>query len=169
MNNTLLYKMALERTYFQGTPQEVAKGLLGRTLYVRSPTGDTKSVTVTEVGAYEGETDQSSEHLEDIAGTVSISVRMGKHCMFDIATGTQGHPACITIRGAEYNLEDNVKKATGPANVCKALGIDKDSRDLYANKSAAGEYVWFDGQPVHPTRIKKKTGNSANCKGIFVI
>jgi 3-methyladenine DNA glycosylase Mpg len=125
-------------------------------------------VRLTEVAAYEGATKSTSPGASYAAGIISISTKFGQN-MIDIATGFEGKPSCITIRGGELTLDDRVETLGGPGKITKALGITTQTKHGYNGISVDNPRLWLQGDAAVEAMIRVLKGNSDNCVGIYKI
>ena len=157
----------LERSFFEQRADAVARGILARYLAVGLPNGDVMRARLREVAAYEGATKTTSRGVMYGPGVVSISVKFGQ-CLLDIATGREGEPACVTLRAADFEQDGReVKEVKGPGNVCRRLGITRDSRDYWTGAQAYGDRIWIEGEEAPESEIVVVEGNSENCLGFY--
>jgi DNA-3-methyladenine glycosylase len=110
---------------------DVAKDLLGKTLYVGNAQG-----IITEVEAYRGLDDEASHAFNGL--TPRASLMFGEpgisyiyliygmyHCL-NIVTEAKGSPSAVLIRGlklANIHLD-------GPGKICKYLGLNKSHNGI---------------------------------------
>ncbi|WP_345649360.1 DNA-3-methyladenine glycosylase [Streptomyces tremellae] len=146
-------RMPLPRAFFDRPVLEVAPELLGRVLVARTPAG-TVELLLTEVEAYDGETDPGSHAFR--GPTARNAVMFGPpghayvyftygmwHCM-NVVCGPEGRASGVLLRAGRVTRgEETARKrrvsarkdtelAKGPARLATALGIDRtlDGVDL---------------------------------------
>jgi len=156
----------LTKEFFERTPVQVARDLLGRYVFCQAEGGNVIQARLREVAAYQGATKTTSPGASYAGGIVSISQKFGRY-LIDIATGEEDEPSCITLRGGNLILEDKVESASGPGNLAIALGINEDNVDYFQGASIAGRRIWVEGDAVNQSEVRKLKGNSPNCKGIY--
>lgn len=156
----------LSRSFFEQSAIQVAKGLLGRYVYVEQAGGSVLVARLRSVAAYEGAARTTSEGAYEEAGTVSVSTKFGRQ-LVDIATGKSGRASCVTLRAADITIDDAIEQIRGPGNLAHALGITRFNKDAFLGLSACGRYIWIEGDPITTSLIKQKKGNAENCQGIY--
>lgn len=112
----------------------LARWLLGKTL-VRTTTAGREEYPITEVEAYNGESDlachaskgrtQRTEVLYKDGGIWYVYLCYGIHEMLNLVVGPENHPAAVLIRG--------VGDIVGPGRVTKRLQIDRKLNSLPAS------------------------------------
>lgn len=158
----------LSRQFYEQKAVDVAKGLLGRFLVCTMPGNKLLYARLTEIAAYEGETDSTSKGVNYAPGLISISTKFGQRIL-DLATGRENKPSCVTLRDADVGTGKKVHAADGPGNLTKLLGISKANKDLYDAEKIYGTTMWIEGKPAEASHIRRLKGNTPNCKGIFKI
>jgi|SRR3989344_59881 len=147
--------------FFDRKPKEVAHDLLGRYLAVTPNSKKSTRVNIceiTEVGAYKGDLDLPSRNGMLYAPGKLFLMRYRGGILFNIATGREGEPACVEIRGARFG-EGNVE---GSGKIANLLGLDGrlDGHDFK-------EIFRLGGEPVAKRAIISLKGKSENCLGYF--
>jgi 3-methyladenine DNA glycosylase Mpg len=158
---------ALGSDFFRRGSDIVAKDLLGRYLVRFFPGINTHVVgQIREVAAYQGETDSSSEGLNESAGMITVSRKMGRN-LLDIATGNDDSASCITLRAAAFYFDD-IENVQGPGLLTEALQIDKD---FSGYDIGSCDDLWIEGDGVSPDVIRRrnKSGLPNNCLGYFYV
>jgi len=132
----------LPQSFFQRPVLEVAPDLLGKYL-VRTHDGAEKAYLITDVEAYDGETDLAchaskgrtprTEVMYGEAGYWYVYLIYGLHNIVNIVTGDTDYPAAVMVRG--------VGAIDGPGRVTKALGINRDLNTLPAKKETG---LWIE-------------------------
>jgi DNA-3-methyladenine glycosylase len=146
---------------FTGPTLEVARKLLGKKLCTLRQGQFTAGVIV-EVEAYHGETDQASHSFRGQTtrnevmflshGHCYVYIVYGIHTCVNVVTETQGIGAAVLIRALEptdgielmkrrRQVKSKARLANGPANLCKALGIDKGLNGVHYSKSGD---IWIE-------------------------
>lgn len=122
----------LTESFFNRSPEKVARDLIGKILYVKKRRGFLKS-RIVETEAYFGEEDPASwarfgkrkDNLNMWAkpGTILIK-NVHKYLMLNFVTGKEGKPSAVLIRAIEpINF---VGRTSGPGLLTKELGIEKE-------------------------------------------
>lgn len=135
----------MPRSFYAGKdPVRIARGLLGKVVWVRAKEGDCAG-RIVETEAYGGAQDRAShawrgktkrnESMFGRPGTAYIYLCYGIHRMFNVVTAPEGVAAAVLIRGVEP-LEGVEKMArrrgvsasefrltAGPGALTQALGI----------------------------------------------
>ena len=131
-----------------------AAALVGKLLVRRLPDGRVIARRITEVEAYDGESDKAchaargrtprTETLYAAGGAWYVYLCYGMHEMLNLVVGPEGWPAAILIRGIEG--------IAGPGRVTRALQI---GRALNGTPAAPGSGLWIeeDGLVVSRRRI----------------
>ncbi len=150
----------LGRGFYQRSAVEVAKDLLGKTLFRRTRRGVMRGQIV-ETEAYDGPEDLAchschgktprTEVMFGPAGQAYVYLIYGVHHCLNVVTGKPG--AAVLIRALEplAGAEKNV--ASGPGKLCRFLEIDKglNSWDL-----TIGRRLWItDGES--PPKIESSS------------
>lgn len=146
----------LDRDFFEGSTEEIAKKLLGKIL-VRKIDSQFLSGKIVEVEAYLNENDFASHSAGGLsqrnksmfmpAGTSYVYLIYGIHYCFNVVTEKEGIGAAVLIRALEpldnialmksFRGTDNIKILTnGPAKLCQALNIKRnlDGIPLYNSR-----------------------------------
>lgn len=132
----------------------IARWLLGKVL-VRTRRGRSSEFVITEVEAYNGESDLAchaskgrtprTEVLYSAGGVWYVYFVYGMHHMLNVVTGPADYPAAVLIRG--------VRAVTGPGRLTKDLGID-----LAINRSIlhpkTGLHLEDPGTEVDPACVR---------------
>lgn len=167
----------LPKSYFQTEDVSyLAKDLLGKILCTIINNQLCKA-RIVETEAYEAPLDKAS-HAFDLkrtkrtevmyaeGGTVYVYLCYGIHNMFNIVTGPRDLPHAILFRAAEplENIEvmqqrslkrsqkgkDSILLASGPGNLCKALGIQLShngvqlEQTLNSIRGAGSDAIWIE-------------------------
>ena len=145
---------ALKAGFFKQKTLEIAKDLLGKYLVAKSAEGTTiGKIVETEAylwgdeasHSYRGKTLRNAAMFEE-AGTIYVYFIYGNHYCFNIVTNKKGIGEAVLIRALEplEGLElmkkrrkvDELKRlCNGPANLVKALGINKEDNCSKINES----------------------------------
>jgi DNA-3-methyladenine glycosylase len=144
----------LQCSFFERDVLDVAPGLIGKILVIRSGPLSPGRFMITETEAYRGEKDEAchackgrtprTEVMYHTGGKIYVYFVYGMYWMLNFVAGTKNDPQAVLIRGIEgFN---------GPGKLTKALGID---RSYYGEDLTASKRIW-----VEDTRIKPviKTG-----------
>jgi len=133
----------LTRDFFTRDVLEVAPELIGKTMVVRLPDGETGRFMITEVEAYRGPEDKAchaskgrtlrTEIMFHEGGRLYIYLIYGMYWMLNIVTGEKDNPQAVLIRGLE-----NLK---GPGVLTKSLGID---RSFAGENVVSSEKIWIE-------------------------
>ena len=152
----------------------VARALLGKVLVHRSPHGLTAG-RIVEVEAYRGPQDRAAhtaggrrtarnEVMWGPAGRLYVYFTYGMHYCCNVVTRAPGTPEAVLLRALEplagrslmrrrrarpATLPDDAL-ARGPANLCRAMGIDRDLDDADLTR---GPVVVLDAPPVPHRRV----------------
>lgn len=145
--------MALEKTFFENTPQWVARALLGLVLCRETEQGLTSGIIV-ETEAYLSRNDSASHAFRGMtkrnktmfgpAGHAYIYFIYGNHFCLNVTTGLDGSGEAVLIRAVKpisgldlmHQRRGPIRKRTdlanGPGKLCQAFAIDKslDGHDL---------------------------------------
>ena len=143
MNGTVSGSPELDR-FLSGPVLEVAPALLGGFLQV----GDV-TVRITEVEAYDGSNDPGSHAYRGPTprnatmfgppGHLYVYFIYGMHHCCNVVTGTTGDPAAVLLRAGEVvsgtaqargrrgRRPATERLASGPANLCRTLGVERDA------------------------------------------
>ena len=131
--------------YSKKSPVCVAKGLLGKVLWVRNKGGYCRA-RIVETEAYGGTLDRAShawrgrtnrnESMFGAPGTAYVYLCYGIHRMFNVVTGPAGWPAAVLIRGVEPMegvdrmarrrgvSAGDFRLSAGPGALTQAMGIE---------------------------------------------
>jgi DNA-3-methyladenine glycosylase len=122
---------------------ELARSLLGKLLVRRLLDGSFTRHRITEVEAYDGETDlachaskgrtKRTQVMFGPGGVWYVYLCYGVHEMLNLVTGPEHYPAAILIRGVEGIV--------GPGRVTRALRID---RTLNGEPMAERSGLWIE-------------------------
>jgi DNA-3-methyladenine glycosylase len=133
----------LSRTFFTRDVLEVAPELVGKTMVVRLPGGETGRFKITEVEAYRGPEDKAchaskgrtprTEVMFHEGGKLYIYLIYGMYWMLNIVTGEKDNPQAVLIRGVE-----NFK---GPGVLTRSIGID---RSFAGEDVVSSEKIWIE-------------------------
>jgi DNA-3-methyladenine glycosylase len=133
----------------------LAQSLLGKYLVVRRPDARIEAHLITEVEAYEGESDlacharagrtRRTEVLYAAGGVWYVYLCYGIHEMLNLVVGPRDWPAAILIRG--------VDGISGPGRVTKILGIKRSLNGVKA-KRPAGLWLEDHGVVIPPEQIQ---------------
>ena len=164
----------LPRAFYERDALRLARALLGKVLVVRGAEG-VMAARLVEVEAYRGPKDLAAhtaggrrtprnEVMWGPAGHLYVYFVYGMHWCANVVAAAPGRPEAVLLRGAEplsgIELMRTRRPAArrdaellrGPANLCRALGIDRarNGADLVAGTSAgaAGDIVIVDAPPV---------------------
>ena len=138
-------KPALPQKFYARDTVDVARALLGCVLETSSK-NEVTSGRITEVEAYVGPDDPAAhgygnrrtprnEAMFGPPGFSYVYFIYGKHWCFNAVTERDGYPAAVLIRSLEpisgldtmkrrRAIDDERMLCSGPARLCKALGID---------------------------------------------
>jgi len=129
----------------------LARGLLGKHLVRRRRSGRVEAHLITEVEAYDGESDRAShasrgrtrrtEVLYARGGVWYVYLCYGVHEMLNLVVGPPEHPAAVLIRG--------VAGIAGPGRVTRALGI---GRALNGRPVSRKSGLWIEDRGVRVPR-----------------
>jgi DNA-3-methyladenine glycosylase len=127
----------LPRSFFARDTRRVARELLGKVL-VHQDGPVRRAVRIVETEAYHGPSDRAS-HAR-FGRTPRASIMFGPpgfayvylvygtaHCM-NVVTGAEGFPSAVLIRAGEP-VEGCLHAPRGPGNLCRALGIRRETHD----------------------------------------
>jgi DNA-3-methyladenine glycosylase len=148
----------LERAFYARDARVVARGLLGKIL-VHLHGGVRRAARIVETEAYQGEEDQAS-HAR-FGPTPRASIMFGppgiayvylvygrSHC-FNVVTGEAGRASAVLVRAAEP-LEGCLHATTGPGNLCRALGL---RRETHNGLDLTGGHLFVEDAPRPPERV----------------
>ncbi len=124
----------------------LARGLVGKVLARQRPGGRVERHRITEVEAYDGESDLAchaskgrtprTEVLYRPGGVWYVYLCYGIHEMVNLVTGPAGYPAAVLIRGVEG--------ISGPGRLTKQLAIGRQLNGVAATR-ASGLWIEDDG------------------------
>ena len=133
----------------------LARWLLGKHLVRRGRGGRSASWLITEVEAYDGESDLACHArvgrtartavMYEPGGVWYLYLCYGTHEMLNLVVGPRDWPAAVLIRG--------VDGISGPGRLTRALGIDRRFNGVRAGR-AAGLWIEDRGVRVLRTRIE---------------
>ena len=139
-------KRVLGASFFDRPTLIVAEDLIGKFL-VRSVSGKTVALMITETEAYDGFDDKASHASRGQTprntpmfgkpGTIYVYFTYGMHWMLNIVCGKKMYPAAVLIRGVEGIV--------GPARLTKALQIDKRLNTLPLSRKNG---LWIEDRGV---------------------
>ena len=154
----------ITQTFFLQNPETVAKGLLGRYLVRATPEGDIYA-RMTEVAAWnKAEGNTSPKFTEQNLGGVSVSNRRGSY-LIDITCGSGND--CVTIWGAEFELENDVYRARSPGKVSESLEV---TDELDGTSVVQNGTLWIEGSPVSLDQVLQRNKKTpSNCRGFFYV
>jgi DNA-3-methyladenine glycosylase len=164
----------LSPTFFDRPVLEVAPDLLGTTIEHRTPAG-TVAVRLTEVEAYDGETDPGSHAFRGRTprnavmfgppGRVYVYFTYGMHWCMNLVCGPSGQASAVLLRAGEVVSGQELAQerrttarsvrdlARGPARLTMALGVDR-SHDGANATSRRSALVVRAGSPVDATLVR---------------
>jgi DNA-3-methyladenine glycosylase len=151
--------MRLKRSFFLRPPEQVARELLGKSLYFngnRVIIVETEAYGVNDPAchAFKGKTPRN-EPMFEIGGMSYVYFIYGMHYCFNVVTEKKGTPSAVLIRGAVpfSGLEDIQRRRgkkekpekilIGPGNFCKGLGIGREENDIDLCK--ASDFYFYSG------------------------
>jgi DNA-3-methyladenine glycosylase len=137
----------LTSSFFERDARKVAPELLGKTLVRRLDDGTELRGVIVESEAYFGEEDKAchaskgrtarTEVMYATGGKVYVYFIYGMYWLFNVVTGSEGHPQAVLIRG--------VDKALGPGRVGKWLQLD---RSFYGEDITMSQRLWIENSDV---------------------
>ena len=150
-------KRVLGASFFDRPTLIVAEDLIGKFL-VRSVSGKTVALMITEAEAYDGFEDKASHASRGQTprntpmfgkpGTIYVYFTYGMHWMLNIVCGKEKYPAAALIRGVEGT--------NGPARLTKAFGIDKKLNNIPLSKKSG---LWVEDRGIKFSKVDiKRTG-----------
>lgn len=163
----------LPRTFFDRPVLTVAPELLGRTLVRRTPDGPIE-LRITEVEAYEGESDPGSHAYRGRTarnasmfgppGHAYVYFIYGMWFSLNLVCGPPGHASGILVRAGEVTVGADLaakrrvsaryprELAKGPARLAAALDVDRslDGTDLCGGPDSPSPFL--RAPPPRPTR-----------------
>ena len=154
----------LSQRFYERSPEQVAKELLGKFLLHRSPEGTT-SGTIVETEAYFGKRDPASRasrkrtRLNELMwwrGGVAFIYMVHHNWMFNVTAEREGIPGAVLIRALEplggvelmkkrRGLDELRLLASGPGRLTQAMGITYGHHKIDLTKSRALTVV--EGSP----------------------
>jgi DNA-3-methyladenine glycosylase len=151
--NSILKQMMpgkrLSKEFFIRDVLEVAPGLIGKNLVIRTTEGTYSRYKVTEVEAYRGTEDiachaskgrtKRTEIMYHEGGKLYVYFIYGMYWMLNVVTGEENIPQAVLIRGVE--------SLPGPGKLTKSFGID---RTFYGEDLASSERIWFEDAGEEP-------------------
>ncbi|MGW3014074.1 DNA-3-methyladenine glycosylase [Streptomyces sp. NPDC001219] len=168
-------RMPLTRDFFDRPVVEVAPDLLGRTLLRNTPDGPI-TLRLTEVEAYDGETDPGSHAYRGRTarnaamfgppGHAYVYFIYGMWFSLNVVCGPENKASGVLLRAGEIltgiplaagrrpKARNSNELAKGPARLATALDIDRtlDSTDLCTGGTAPLSLL--PGQPPPPERVR---------------
>lgn len=161
------------REFYSNHPIIVAKNLLGCALCVRLSDNRVLRGIIVETEAYRQDEEschaycgitKRSKTLFMPEGTLYVYFTYGMHYCANIVTEPEGIGSAVLIRALEPLFTSDFRLCSGPAKLCKALGITKSFNEI--DTCAQNSIVWVekfydipDTDIVQTTRIgiKKAT------------
>jgi DNA-3-methyladenine glycosylase len=135
--------------FFTQDVLNVAPGLLGKVLTVRSENDLIRRYIISETEAYRGYDDKAchasrgrtprTEIMYHEGGKLYVYFIYGMYWMLNIVTGRENDPQAVLIRGVENCL--------GPGRVSKLLGID---RSFYGEDLIISNRIWIEESGITP-------------------
>ncbi|WP_435604534.1 DNA-3-methyladenine glycosylase [Streptomyces sp. bgisy130] len=168
-------RMPLTRDFFDRPVVDVAPDLLGRTLLRNTPEGPI-TLRLTEVEAYDGETDPGSHAYHGRTarnaamfgppGHAYVYFIYGMWFSLNVVCGPEGRASGVLLRAGEIltgtslaagrrpKARSTNELAKGPARLATALDIDRtlDSTDLCTG--GAAPLSLLHGEPPAPERVR---------------
>ncbi|MCM1128080.1 MAG: DNA-3-methyladenine glycosylase [Lachnospiraceae bacterium] len=147
----------LGRDYFCRPADVLAGDLIGKLLCRKTADGILRC-RIMETECYYGEEDtachaskgrtERTKILYEKGGTAYVYLCYGMHFLFNIVTGSEGHPEAALIRGITgYN---------GPGKLTRAMQIDKR---LNGEDMAVSDELWVEDDGCRiPVRTDKRVG-----------
>lgn len=137
----------LSKDFYIRDVLEVAPGLPGKILAIRSSDGVIGRFKITEVEAYRGTEDKAchafkgrtsrTEVMFREGGRLYIYLIYGMYWMLNIVTGSKDIPQAVLIRGVE--------EYPGPGKLTRSLGIDKS---YYGEDLVQSDRIWFEDHGI---------------------
>ena len=139
----------LSRSFFIRDVLHVAPELIGKTLVVRSESGEIQRFVITEAEAYRGAEDEAchasrgrttrTEVMYREGGRIYVYFVYGMYWMLNFVAGGENNPQAALIRGIEgFN---------GPGKLTKALKIDGS---FYGEDLTTSERIWVEDTNFAP-------------------
>lgn len=158
--------------YTRADTLQIARELLGKTLFVQTSDNQKVSAKIVETEAYCGIEDKAAhsynnrrtprtEPMYAVGGTVYIFFIYGMYFQFNVVVGAVNTPHAILIRAVEplENIElmrtrrgkmKDRNLTSGPGKLCIALGIDK----TFNKEDLLGDKIWIeDGEEISEKEI----------------
>ncbi len=159
----------LDESFFARDTREVAKDLLGKTLYHHKD-GKIYKAVITETEAYHGEEDSAchcskgktprTEIMYDRPGKIYVYLIYGMYEMLNFVTMNEGFPAAVLIRGVkDLQVSEDGKNfvpvkipTDGPGKLTKRMEIGRglNKKELSLEN---GLYVTDEGLPIPEKQI----------------
>lgn len=144
----------LKREELEQPATRLAPELLGKLLCRRTKQGVLK-YRIMETECYFGEEDTAchaskgktdrTKVLYERGGTAYVYLCYGIHSLFNVVSGSNGHPEAVLIRGViGYN---------GPGKLTRAMGID---RDLNNEDMVVSDRLWLEDDGYRPEYVTAK-------------
>ena len=138
--------MRLDQDFYSRSALAIAPEILGKRLVRILPDGSRLELPVTEVEVYLGTDDRACHASKGLTprnrimfgpgGTIYMYLVYGMHWMFNMVTGTEGHPEALLIRG--------IGDIVGPGRVTKLLEM---GRDFYGEDLGSSDRIWLEEGP----------------------
>ena len=154
----------LEKEFFLRPTPEVAKDLLGKVLYRKTPEGIYRGI-INETEAYHGMEDKAchcskgrtkrTDIMFKEGGNIYIYLIYGMYHMLNLTTCKENFPGAVLIRGVAYPefskdgqiFEPLRLKTNGPGKLTKAFQIDKSLNTLPIHKKSG---LWVVDEGITP-------------------
>ncbi|MFB6246529.1 MAG: DNA-3-methyladenine glycosylase [Candidatus Pacearchaeota archaeon] len=144
----MVVQTCLKKKFFERSPEEVAKDLLGKIL-VRKVEDVYMKARIVETEAYFGPEDPASraskgrnkisEKMWAEPGTILV-YNVHKYQMLNFVTQSKEEPSAVLIRALEsLNFDARTK---GPGLLTDALGIDKE---IHGQNVLSSNEIWIEG------------------------
>lgn len=141
--------LKMGRDFYTGDVLEVAPGLLGKTLAIKTADSIVKRFTIIETEAYRGTGDKAchasrgrtprTDVMFQEGGRLYVYFVYGMYWMLNVVTGKENDPQAVLIRALD--------SCTGPGRVARLLGID---RSFYGEDLATSERIWIEDGGLRP-------------------
>jgi DNA-3-methyladenine glycosylase len=151
---TMSSSARLARDFYTRDVLEVAPGLIGKVLAVRSETGTFKKI-ITEVEAYRGPEDKAchaskgrtrrTEIMYHEGGMVYVYFVYGMYWMLNVVAGETDNPQAVLIRGVEG--------CNGPGKLTVRMAINGS---FYGEDLTISDRIWIEDTGV---KLRWGTGN----------
>ncbi len=158
----------LNRDFFERDTRIVAKELIGKWLYRKTPTGIYRAL-IAETEAYHGQDDLGCHCSKGVTprtkvmfgppGHIYVYLIYGMYEMLNFVTMPEGFPAAVLIRGL-YRLEFSTSekssfqplhlKTDGPGKLTRTLKI---TRNLNSKKLHPETGIWIENAGIEPGKI----------------